>query len=171
MANVLMIIAQNGFRDEELSVPKNVLERAGHSVKVASITRNKAKGMLGAEVTPDIAVHEANVDFFDAFVVVGGVGSPELAQHREVVDIIRNANRQGKVVAAICLAPVVLAKSGILATKKATVSKSQDSLKLLKESEVVYVDEPVVVDGNIITAEGPSAAQDFGKEIVEMLKR
>ena len=171
MAKVLMIIAQDGFRDEELLIPKDILESAGHSVKVASITRNKAKGMLGAEIIPELAVHEANVDFFDAVVVVGGVGSPQLAQHQEVVDIVRQANRKGKVVAAICLAPVVLAKAGVLATKKATVSRSQDSLKTFKENDVVYKDELVVVDGNIITAVGPAAAEEFGKKIVEILKR
>ena len=83
MAKVLMIVAQKGFRDEELFVPKEILERAGHDVKVASLTRQKATGSRGAVVQPDLAVYEANPDFFDCIVVVGGPGSPALSESAE----------------------------------------------------------------------------------------
>ncbi len=168
MAKVLMIIAQKGFRDEELLVPKEILE-AEHTVKVASITRAEATGSMGAKVMPDMAVYEVNPDFFDAVVVVGGPGSPELARRREVVDLVEKAYGLGKIVAAICLGPMTLASAGILAGKNATVFGSRIGIQALENGGSSYKDKHVVIDGNIITADGPQSAGEFGETILKKL--
>lgn len=170
MAKVLMVVAQTDFKDEELLVPKEILEKAGHDVKVASLTRAKATGVGGTVIQPDMAVYEANSDFFGCVVIVGGPGSPVLAQKEEVLDLLRGASRKGKVVAAICLGPMALANAGVLVKKKATVFPTQDSIKTLKNGDAFYREEPVVTDGNVVTADSPSSANDFGNAIVQLLK-
>ncbi|MEW6035274.1 MAG: DJ-1/PfpI family protein [Candidatus Micrarchaeota archaeon] len=170
MAKVLMIIAQSGFRDEELLVPKEVLERAGHQVKVASLTRQKASGSKGAIVQPDLAVYEANPDFFDCVVVVGGPGSPALAESDEVRELLLGASAKGKVLGAICLGPMALARAGVLAGKSATIYPDRKAIAVLKESAAQYRAEAVVTDGKVVTADGPSSATAFGNKLAEILR-
>ncbi len=170
MARILMIIAPKNFRDEELLVPKEVLESAGHEVKIASISRTTATGMLGARVTPEFAVHEVNADFFDAVIVVGGAGTQMLVENQDVIKLVHRIGEQNKLIGGICLGPMVLAKAGVLVDKQATVFRTKQSIDLLKLSGAAYKEQPLVVDGNVITADGPSSAGIFGKKIAEMLK-
>lgn len=170
MAKVLMIIAQQGFRDEELLIPKEVLETEGHDVKVASLTRMKASGSRGAVVQPDLGIAEANPDFFDAVSVVGGPGSPALSDNRQVIDFVIAMSRKGKIVAAICLGPLTLAKAGLLAGKNATVYPDRNAIMLLRQTESAYRKEPVVVDGLVVTADGPQSAGKFGHELARLLR-
>ncbi len=171
MSKVLMIVAQKGFRDEELLVPKEVLERAGHSVKVASLTRAKATGSLGAAVTPDMAVFEANPDFFDCIVVVGGPGSPVLADTPEVTELLIAASAKGKLIGGICLGPMALAKAGVLNGRGATIWPDRSAIALLRETGAQYRAEPVVADGRVVTADGPQSAAKFGAELAARLKK
>ncbi len=170
MTDVLYIIAQQNFRDEELMVPKEILENAGVKVTVASITTDEALGMMGARVSPDITVREANPNNFDALVIAGGSGSPKLSDYPEVLNIVRQFNEQDKLIASICLAGIVLAKAGVLKGRNATVFPSDFALAEYNRQGVNYSEEHVVVDGNIITADGPEAVQQFGEQIVKLLK-
>ncbi len=170
MAKVLMIVAQKGFRDEELLVPKAVLERDGHDVKVASLTRMKAGGVKGTTVQPDLAVYEANPEFFDCVVVVGGPGSPALADSPDVTELLIASSGMGRVTGGICLGPMALAKAGILAGKRATVYPDREAITLLRETAAAYKADPIVVDGLVVTADSPSSAAMFGSEISRLLK-
>ena len=142
---VLYIIAQEGFRDEELSIPKKMLEDAGIDVVVASITTSKAKGKLGLEVDPDIAVKDANIDDYDMVVMAGGPGAPSLADHDEVRDIFVSAKENGIPIAAICIAPKNLADFGLLENKKATVFKDDDAIQSLHAGGAIYTGKDVEV--------------------------
>src|SRR5271157_4712977 len=146
MSRILMIVAQKGFRDEELLVPKEMLEKAGHTVRIASITRAKATGSRGLVVQPDMAVYEANPDFFECLIVVGGPGSPALADEDAVTELIRAMSRKEKLVSAICLGPMSLAKAGVLAGRKATVFPDRKAIVLIRECGGIYTTEPVVTD-------------------------
>jgi protease I len=170
MAKILMIVAQTGFRDEELLVPQEVLKAEKHDVKIASITRSRATGALGAVVTPDFAAHEVNPDFFDAVVVVGGPGATKLAESDDVLKLLQGAFRKNKIVAAICVAPVALARAGVLAGRRATVFRSPDGVKALRDGGAIYTAQDVTVDGKLLTACGPHAAGEFGRKLAEMLK-
>ena len=170
MAKVLMVVAQTGFRDEELVVPKEILEKAGHSVTLVSLTRGKATGVRGTVVQPDMAAYEANPEFFDCIVIVGGPGAPALAESRDVRSLAEKANGKGKIVAAICLGPLTLAKAGVLFGKNATVFPDRPAIKVLRDSGAVYLTKPVVRDGNIVTADGPQSAGLFGDALVGMLE-
>ncbi|MEM7825622.1 MAG: DJ-1/PfpI family protein [Candidatus Aenigmatarchaeota archaeon] len=169
MKKVLYIIAQQNFRDEELRIPKKILEESGIKVTVASITKEEAKGMLGMKVKPEITVREANPNNYDALIIAGGTGSPRLADYPEVIDIIRRFFEQKKLIAAICVAPYVLTKAGILKGKKATAFPSDFVLAEFRRAGVSYSEEKLVRDEKIITASGPEAAEDFGREIAKVL--
>jgi len=171
MAKILMIVAQSGFRDEELTIPREVLERSGHDVKVASLTRAKAQGSRGLSITPDMAVYEANPEFFEAVVVVGGPGSPSLAENEDVIKLLVSANQKGKLIGGICLGPMALAKAGVLTGKNATVFPDRKAISLLRETAANYRPEPVVEDGSIVTADGPQSAGKFGAALAEHLKK
>ena len=171
MARILMVVAQEGFRDEELLIPKEIFEKEGYKVAVASLTRAKAKGSLGAVVDPDMAVYEANPDFFEAIVIVGGPGSPKLAESDDVIKLVENAYGMGKVVSAICLGPMTLAAAGVLAEKAATVFPSEQGIRALKDGGAYHKARPVVEDGTIVTADSPKSAAEFANKIVEKLKK
>jgi len=168
---VLYIIAQQNFRDEELDIPEKILKNEGAKVVIASITTGEAVGMFGMRVKPDAAVRSVAVDNFDALVIAGGSGSPKLADYPEVLSVARRFFERGKIVAAICLAPFVLAKAGILKGVTATVAAADFAMSEFGRAGAIYSDKHVVVDGKIITADGPSAAKEFGEEIVKALAK
>ena len=167
MKRAVMIIAQDGFRDEELLQPKEILERNGIEVKVASTSLTQATGMLGAKVKPDILVSDINIRDFDAVVFVGGVGASQYWDDPVAHKLAQDAFATGRIVAAICIAPVTLAKAGILKGKRATVFSSE--VAQVKAAGANYTGRPVEKDGNIITASGPTAAEEFGSEISRAL--
>jgi len=168
---ILMVIAQQDFRDEELFKPKEVFEGAGASVFVAAPRNETATGMLGGKVQPDFAISDVNASEFDAVVVVGGSGSPKyLWDDTQLRNLVRDAYAGGKVVAAICLSPVVLARAGILKGKSATVFPSSDAVAELKKGGAIYKDESVVIAGRIVTGRDPASAEAFANAIVSLLR-
>ncbi len=166
---VLFVIAQKDFRDEEFAEPKRALEDAGYKVEVTSVTTEIAEGTLGMTVHPDIAIKDADAGDYEMVVLVGGKGAPALAGNRELMDLLGEFRRMDRPIGAICIAPTILAKAGLLEGKRATVYKTDDSVATLKSGGAVFVDEPVVRDGMVITANGPKAAPGFGNEIVKVL--
>lgn len=164
---VAMIIASQNFRDEELLKPKEILEKAGVEVLVVSTTRGEARGMLGARVTPDLLLSELRVEDFAAIVFVGGIGASQYWEDPLAHRICREALEKGKILAAICIAPVTLANSGVLAGRRATVYPTE--AEKLREKGAIYTGAKVEKDGKIITASGPEAAEDFGRAILAAL--
>ncbi len=164
---VVMIIAHSNFRDEELFKTKDVLEDKGIKVTIASSALSLARGMLGGTVKPDILIDQIDVKNYDAIAFVGGIGASEYWENPMAHKIIKEAIEKKKVIAAICIAPVTLAKAGILKGKKVT-SWHDVANKLAKEGGI-YTGKDVEVDGLIVTAAGPSAAKGFGEAILKAL--
>ena len=164
---VVMIIAEKDFRDEELLEPKKILEDEGASVTVASTTLRTATGMFGAKATPDILVSEVKVDEYDAIIFVGGAGASQYWNDSTAHSIAREAVQKNKILCAICIAPVTLANAGVLSGKKATVWVSER--RKLEAKGASYTGKPVEIAGKIITASGPEAAQEFGRNIARAL--
>jgi len=169
LKKVLMIIALENFRDEELLHPKEELERAGASITITSTKITPARGVLGATVTPDIKLDQVKVDDYDAVVFVGGPGSSIYFNDSRALSIASEAFKKGKITCAICIAPVTLANAGVLKGKQATVWNG-DLIDKIEGKGAKYVGKPVVVDGKIITANGPAAAREFGRTIAKALK-
>lgn len=168
MKKVVMVIAHEGFRDEEFLQPKEILEKGGIEVKVASSSMADAEGMLGARVKPDILISDININEFDGIIFVGGRGASEYWDDSIAQKLAKDADSSGKIVAAICIAPVTLANAGILEGKKATVWATE--AQQLRNKGAQYTGKKIEKDGNIITANGPIAADEFGQAILEALK-
>jgi len=164
-----MIIAPENFRDEELFHPKEELERAGANVTIAGAKTTPAHSVLGVTVTPDIKLDQVKVGDYDAVVFVGGPGSSIYFNDSRALSIASDAFKKGKVTCAICIAPVTLANAGVLEGKRATVWDG-DLIRRIESKGAKYVAKPVVVDGKIITANGPAAAREFGRAIAKALK-
>ncbi len=169
MKKAVMIIAEDGFRDEELLEPQEIFKRNGIEVKVASASLSSAKGMLGAKVEPDILVSDIKIKDFDAIVFVGGSGASQYWDDPVAHKLAQDAINTNRLVAAICIAPVTLAKAGVLKGKRATVWPSEAGQ--LKARGVNYTAGAVEKDGNIITASGPTVARAFAEEIVKALNK
>ncbi|MBI5574107.1 MAG: DJ-1/PfpI family protein [Elusimicrobia bacterium] len=169
MKKVVMIIAKDGFRDEEYFQPKEILVKSKVEVVTASSSKGTAKGMLGADAFVDISINEIDVKNYDAVVFVGGVGSSEYWDNATAHKIAQGTIKWNKILAAICIAPVTLARAGLLKNKKATVFSSEADE--LKESGAIYTGKNVEIDGNIVTASGPQSAKEFGKKILEILNK
>jgi len=167
---VLMVIAPENFRDEELLHTKEELERAKASVTIASTKTTAARGMFGAMIKPDIKLEQVKVDEYDAVIFVGGGGSAVYFNDSRALSIAREAFKKGKKTCAICIAPIILANAGILKGKRATVWDG-DYVEMLEAGGASYTGRPVEVDGNILTANGPNAARDFGRTIAKELAR
>ncbi len=169
---VVIIIAFRDFRDAEYFIPLEILERAGLEVKTASNKKGVAIGADGGEVNIDLLVSDINIANFDAVIFIGGPGCLASLDNEESYKIAKEIVSQNKILASICISPVILAKAGVLKGKKATVWSSpldKKPVKILEKEGAVYKADSIVIDGNIITANGPVAAEDFGKIIVKLL--
>ena len=165
---VLMVVAPVGFRDEECFEPKEVLELGGVEVVITSEGTKKAKSSRGGEIDIKIDISKAKLSDYDAVIFVGGQGSAQYFNDRVALKLAKEAYEQGKIVAAICIASSILANAGVLKGKKATSYPSEEGNLRSKGAE--YTGANVEQDGKIITANGPAAAREFGKAILESLK-
>ena len=167
MKKVLLVIAQKDFRDEEYLRPKEILLGRGAEVITASSSLNPARGKLGAVVQPDIALADARAGDYDALVFIGGTGSEQYWDDPVAHALARDAAAQGKIIGAICIAPVILARAGVLKGRKATVWASE--AKQIEEYGAVYTGADVQRDATIITGAGPFASEEFGRELSKAL--
>lgn len=165
--HVLMVIAPKNFRDEEFKEPYELLNKSGMKVTVASTDTTPATGMLGAVVKPNITLEQVKADSFDCLIIVGGSGCKVLWDDTLVHKIAGEFNDVEKPIAAICIAPVVLGKAGLLKGKKVTAFPSVK--EQLEECEAVYTDAALEKSGNIITCSGPESAKEFAEEILKAL--
>jgi protease I len=165
---VLMVVAPINFRDEEYTEPRKVLEASGAEIKTASIQSGTARGVGGTEAKIDLTVSDVSVSDFDAVAFIGGPGMAEIVGDESLQILARKFYDAGKLTTAICVAPSILAKAGILKGKQATSFSSVE--KDLEDGGALYTGKDVAVDGKIITANGPEAAKKFGERIVEALK-
>ncbi len=165
---ILAIIASSNFRDEELLVPKGIFEKEGFKVAIASSSLKTSRGMLGAEIKPDMLIKDVKVDDYDVIMFIGGSGASEYWESPIAHNIAKSALDKKKVLSAICIAPVTLANAGILKGRKATVWASEANMLVKKGAS--YTGSSVEVDGDIITANGPAAAKEFAEAILKKLQ-
>ncbi|MEI6292264.1 MAG: DJ-1/PfpI family protein [Methanomicrobiales archaeon] len=167
---VLIAIAPEKFRDEELAEPLAALQKTGIAFDIASTRRGTCTGMLGVRTTATLSFEEIDPEQYDGLVIIGGSGSQVHLWNDEVlVHLIKYYQRWGKLTAAICLAPVVLARAGVLKGKKATYFESAASDFEMKRGGAIIIKSPVVTDGRIVTANGPLAAKEFGEAVIKNL--
>jgi protease I len=167
---VLMVIPYTQFRDEEFFEPKAILEAEGAAVTVASTAVRTCHGTKGGTVQSQITIADAKAEDFDALVICGGPSVPDfLWNDKKLAELAAAVSAAGKVVAAISLATVVLAKAKLLAGKKATVYFLPQAIQELKAAGATYVTDPLVVQQKLILAEGPTESKPFGQAILAAL--
>lgn len=165
MKSVLVLLAQ-GFEEIEAVTPIDLLRRAGAKVTVATLKEDRATGAHGITIVSDTTLEKLGDQLFDCVVLPGGgEGAENLAASAAVLKKVIQVAQEG-VVAAICAAPaVVLGKTGLLEGKKVTGYPTTEELV----EELVFEEEAVVVDGDLITAKGPAFAVDFALAIIAKL--
>jgi protease I len=166
----IAILAEEDFEDAELMEPLRAMKDAGASVLiVGSGSKRSYKGKRGsAEVTADTTADKVEASEFDAIIVPGGYAPDKMRLHQPMIDLVRKAHAAGKIIAAVCHGPQLLISAGIVKGRRVT---SWPSVAVdLKNAGAVWVDEPMVRDGNIITSRKPADLPQFDKAIIEALR-
>lgn len=166
MMRVLVPLAE-GFEEIEAISVIDILRRAEIEVVTAGLKDGLAEGSHKVKVLPDTTLEKVDWHDFDGLVLPGGApGFVNLGNDQRILDMAREMNRAGKCVAAICAAPSVLIKAGVLQGRKATVSPSG---KAQVQACADFREDRVVVDKNLITSRAPGTALEFALKLVEAL--
>lgn len=168
MARILMIIAPHDFRDEEYFEPHEMFKISGHTITTASEKIGDIVGTRGGIAKATLLIKDISANSYDCVVFVGGQGSYSYDHNHHVHRIAQDFYSQHKLTTAICHAPILLGNAGLLFDKKVTVSS--DDINQLQALGAHYMPAAVVVDGTIITANGPTASTDFAKTIISHLE-
>jgi deglycase len=166
----IAILAEEDFEDAELMEPLRAMRDAGATVViVGSGSKRSYRGKRGsAEVEADATADEVDVSDFDAVIIPGGYAPDKMRLHRPMIDLVRKAHAAGKIIAAVCHGPQLLISAEIVKGRHMT---SWPSVAIdLKNAGAVWVDEPVVRDGNIITSRKPADLTQFDEAIVAALR-
>jgi protease I len=166
---ILIIISQHNFCDEEYHTSKKVFESFGIKCQVASSELSTAIGMEGSLVEPDTIISKIIIKDYNALCLIGGVGCTKYWHDKFVHNIAVEAHKEGLLLCAICLAPVILANAGLLKGIRATAYPSAASYIERKGAD--YSPKSVEIEKNIITANGPEAADLFAQKVCDKLMR
>ncbi len=173
MTKRIMIIATDGFEQSELLDPKSNLEDAGFETTIVSLEAGEIKGWdqkdWGKSVSVDKTVDEVSVSDFDGLLLPGGQMNPDiLRMNDKVIELVREFDRAGKPIAAICHAPWLLIEAGLVSGKTVT---SWPSVRTdLKNAGGNVVDQEVAEDGNLITSRNPDDIPAFSKAFISKVK-
>lgn len=168
MSRVLVPLAE-GFEEIEAVTVIDLLRRAGIEVIAAGLAPGAVTGSHGIAITPDTSLGEVLGESFDMIVLPGGMpGATHLADDARLLALLRRQEESGGLTAAICAAPAVLAKAGLLAGKRATGFPG--FLTSISAPDTLVLDDAVVEDDRIITSRGPGTAMDFALALVERLQ-
>jgi protease I len=159
-----LFVIYERFEDNEYGIPRAILEDLGVAVTVAALSSDVMKGYEGTEVQPDVLLGDVRGGDYDAIVFVGG--AEYKLDDPEGQRIAQEAVAEGKVVAAICIAPITLARAGVVEGKRVTAAALP---KELERAGATFTGASVERDGLIITANSPGGARKFGEAIAAAL--
>ncbi|MDG5816102.1 DJ-1/PfpI family protein [Chitinispirillales bacterium ANBcel5] len=164
MSRAIIILAE-GFEETEAITCIDLLRRADISTTVLGLESLEITGSHEVTIIADSLLKDFSDDF-DAIILPGGMpGSNNLAQSQSVLDLAKKANSKGKLCAAVCAAPLVFEKAGLLKGVKATCYPAFEE----KLNEADYQKQRVVKDQNIITSQGLGTSIEFALKIIESL--
>ena len=166
MTKIAMVIANNWFQDLEFGNPFQCFQDAGFETEIFSGKGGMCRGVFGKEIKETKNLKELHGADFDGVVFVGGGGAYE--QYAGDEEYFRCA-REAKILWAICIAPSLIAESWLFKGKKITGRDDGQGteIEIMQKNGAIFIDEEVVQDGEIITANGPQASLLLGKKIVE----
>lgn len=176
----ICLLLPNGFEAVEASVFTDVLgwnqlEGDGTTELITVGTREILQCTWNFKVTPERVITNISANDFDALAIPGGFEEAnfyEDAFREDVLELVREFDRQGKVIATICVAALILGKSGVLEGRNATtynLSNGKRQSQLAEMGAHIIPDQPIVIDGNLITSEKPSVAFDVAFLLLEKL--
>ena len=166
--SVLVVVADAGFEDIELSTVRDGLVEAGYRPVIASAAGGEALGSGGSTVATNMKLADAVAADFVGVALIGGSGSAQYLDDAGLHALLRETVKTDKPVGAICLAPVILARAGLLKGREATVWK--DNRAELEQAGCSKVGTGVVVDGTIVTADGPDSSEGFRDAFLSCLE-
>jgi 4-methyl-5(b-hydroxyethyl)-thiazole monophosphate biosynthesis len=165
MSRVLVPLAA-GCEEMEAVTIIDILRRAGIEVVAAGLEEGPVTGSRGTRILPDMTLDDALHSEFDMVVLPGGLpGSDHLAADQRLTRLLKRMNESGRFVGAVCAAPKVLARCGILKGRKATAFPGV----LQAESHPDISSDPVTRDGTVITSRSAGTAMDFALALTEIL--
>lgn len=166
MAHVIVPLAE-GFEEIEAIVPIDLMRRAGLTVTLAGVGSASVTGSRGVTISCDTLIEQIELEGVDAILLPGGMpGASNLAADWKVNEAVITLFNEGKLVAAICAAPaVVLGPSGILEGRDATCYPGAEGYA----PSISFSTEELVIDGNLITSQGPGKAALFAFAVIEYL--
>lgn len=160
-ARVLLVLAPKGYREAELKACRSVLEAAGATVLLGTPEGGEATGAAG-ETVATIPLTEPRTSELHGVVILGGPGAQaHLWTNGLLHKVLRMLERDGRPLGAVGLGVGALGKAGLLEKRKATVFMTPDTLKALKEAGAHYERRPVVIDGDVVTADGAEPLERF----------
>ncbi len=165
----IAILAEDDFEDSELMEPLRAMKDGGARVViVGSGSKQSYTGKRGsATITVDTTADKVKPADFDAIIIPGGYAPDKMRLYQPMIDLVRKAHDEGKVIAAICHGPQLLISADIVKGRRVT---SWPSIAVdLKNAGAIWVNEPVVKYGNIITSRKPADLPKFNKAIIEAL--
>jgi 4-methyl-5(b-hydroxyethyl)-thiazole monophosphate biosynthesis len=165
MKKVLVPLA-NGVEEMEAVISIDVLRRAGWQVTSAAVEEGVVEASRGVKLVADKNWADVDPAAFDIFLIPGGRGVKVLCDDARVLDAVRAFNAEGKTLAAVCAGPLVLQQAGILEGRKVTCHPS--AAEHLQVTD--RLDDTVVVDGNLITSQGPGTCFAFALALVRELE-
>ena len=160
-------LVEEGFEDLEFWVPLFRLQEEGAKVVVISDKIKTFHGKTCLEATPDVLAKDVHADDFDAIVVPGGWAPDKMRRYPEITGLVRDIYKQGKIVAAICHAGLVLISAGIVSGHKATGSEGIKDDLINAGAE--WVDQAAFRDGNLVWGRVVKDIPDFCRELVKAL--
>ena len=167
MARVIVPLAQ-GCEELEAITIVDLLRRAGIEVVTAGLDAQPVRAARGTVLIPDTTLDAATESDYDMIVLPGGLpGADHLRDDPRIIELVRDMHANGRYTAAICAAPRVLARAGLLDNRRAT--SFPGGINVDEIPGIEYVEDAVVTDGTIVTSRGPGTAMDFALQLIELL--
>ncbi len=162
-----LVLLANGCEEMEAVTTIDILRRGGIDVTVAGVTGNVVTASRGVKLVPDLSLDEAlKHGPWDMVVMPGGMdGTRALTEDQRVQSLLRETHAGGRVVAAICAAPMALERAGLLKGRRFT---AYPGVLKVDAGGGTYTGTRVEIDGNVVTSRGPGTAVDFALALVEL---
>lgn len=169
MSKTVLLLVEDGFRDEEVIYPYYRFIEAGFDVKVVGPEKNKEyMGKFGIGIKSTLAPEDVDINEIAAVIIPGGYAPGKMRLNKPMVNIVRDAFISSKIIASICHGGQMLVEADIVRGKNVTSWKGVATD--LKNAGGIYLDQKVVVDGNLITSRMPEDLPVFCRTVISMIK-